>query len=327
MTMLKELNQYENLGTPKFFYELFQQLSCVSRQWTKNNIEEYFYNRIIDGRAVFDGCLVLAEAVGAVIIDQEGFVSLNPLLQTSLVNENYLSNKLLEMIIVAVKNDDIFYEIFCSEHISYDIIYRLIQVDNTAFSFRYANFRQLLVSFTFLYPHPDHNIKKFLINSRYKKLFDKELMTEIRKRKIGIDELEKTLEQKLIYGREAEAFVLKYEKTRLSAHPYVGNIEIISDYDVAAGYDVVSYENNSSVEYDMFIEVKSFVGVPNFHWSRNEIDVARIKKNSYFLYLVDRDKITDKEYIPMIISNPYKEIIEDTSVWDKRVDSYFITQL
>ena len=324
--MLKELNRYENLGTPKFFHELFQQLSFPNRRWTKDNVIQYFYNRIVDDRAIFDGCLPLAEAVGAIIVDQHGFVNLNPNLQTSLINERYLSNKLLEMILAAAKSDKIFYEIFCSENISYDIIYRLVQIENTAFNLRYSNFRQLLVNFNFLYPHPDGNIKKFIINSKHKKLFDREMMPEIKRRKVGIDELEKMLAQKQIYGNEAEVFVLQYEKTRMFNHPSVNSIEMISEYDVAAGYDIVSYQSVDSPEYDRFIEVKSYSRTPSFHWSRNEIDVSRIKKDQYFLYLIDRDKIANQDYEPLMIQNPHEKIIEQSSGWDKRVEGYFVTK-
>lgn len=323
--MLKELRYYENLGTPKFFHELFQQLSSPGIQWTRNNIKEYFYNRIVDEWSIFDGCLPLAEAVGAVIANERGLISLNPSLHASLINEGYLSNKLLEMILIATKNDDIFYDIFCPSNISYDIIYRLIQIENSAFHFRYANFRQLLINFNFLHPHPDRNIGKFIINSRYKKLFDKELMPEIKKRKIGFTELEKMLEQKQIYGREAEEFALEFERKRLISHPNAKGIEIISEYDIAAGYDITSFESTGSIENDRFIEVKSFSGILSFHWSRNEIDVARIKKDKYLLYLVDRNKMKDSDYSPIIIQNPYDTVMQNNQ-WTKKPDSYFISK-
>lgn len=325
--MLKELNHYENLGSPTFFYELFGQLKNAEQPWNVSDVRNYFYNRVVDDYSIFDGGLPLAEAIGAITIDKSGFITLNKSIEQTLVNERYLSNKLLEMILLSVREDEIFHDIFCSENISYDIIYRLIQIESGAFGFRYANFRQLLINFSFLYQHPDKNIRKFIVNSKYKILFDKELMPEIKRRKIGIDELEKVLEQKQIYGKEAESFVLKYEKERLFTHPRVHLVEIISEYDVSAGYDVVSYGNLESVEYDRFIEVKSFSKTPTFHWSRNEIDVARIKKDFYFLYLVDREQFSKEGYHPLIIQNPYKVIMENPSEWEKRVDSYSITKI
>lgn len=322
--MLRELNDYENLGTPKFFCELFNQLRDAKEPWSTNDVRKYFYNRVIDGYTIFDGCLSLAENVGAIVISHEGIITLNPSLESSLASEKYLSTKLLEMILSSVKEDDIFHEIFCSENISYDIIYRLIQIDGSAFRFRYTNFRRLLIDFNFLYLHPDKNIRKLILNTKYKIFFDKEIMPEIKKRKIGINELEKSLEQKQIYGKEAEAFVLEYEKIRLATHPNVNLIEIISEYDVAAGYDIISYKDTDSPEYNRFIEVKSYSGIPNFHWSKNEIDVARIKKDSYFIYLVNRDEAKNLNYIPDIIQNPYEGVFNEDSEWVKQVDSYFI---
>lgn len=323
--MLKELNQYENLGTPKFFSELFNQLHNAEKPWREEHVKGYFYNRIIENVSVFDGCLPLAKLVGAVLVGNDGNISLNQSLIPALINERFLANKILSMLLSVLKDDEIFHEIFCSKNMSFDIIYKRIQIDGSAFRFRYANFRRLLVDFNFLYPHPDVHIKKYIINPKYKKLFDQEVMPEIKKRKMGIDQLELLLERNQIHGDEAEDFVLEYEKRRLAGHAQLGNIEKVSVYDVAAGYDIISYENISSLEIDRFIEVKSFSQSPSFHWSRNEMDVARIRRNKYFLYLIDRDKMNDIGYIPMIIQNPYENIMNDRG-WVKRVEDYFIFQ-
>lgn len=324
--MLEELSQYENLGTPKFFCELFTQLKNAKQPWKTNNVRGYFYNRIIDEQNIFDGCLPMAQAVGAVVIDDEGLITLNSALEASLVSEKYLAGKLLEMILLALREDKVFHEIFCSENISYDVIYRLIQIESSAFRFRYSGFRNLLINFEFLYPHPDANIRKMIVNSKYKKLFDSQVMPEIKRRKIGIGELEKSLEQKQIYGAEAEAHVLAYEQKRLATHSSFDQIERISEYDVGAGYDIVSFNGLESAELDRLIEVKSFSGTPSFHWSRNEIDVARFKKDQYFIYLVDRDKMNETGYTPTIIQNPYESVLADDTEWNKRVDSYFIVK-
>lgn len=325
--MLNELSRYENLGTPGYFYELFRQIVDSGVSWSQDDVRAHFYNRIVEGRAVFDGCLPLAEAIGAIHIDENRRVRVNPALAASLINEKYFSNRMLEMIVLTVKNDDIFHSIFCAENISYDIIYRLIQIDNAAFLFRYGNFRQLLVNFSFLYAHPDRNIRKLIISTRHKRLFDSQLMPEIKKRKLGIAELEKMLAQRQINGRAAEDFVLGFERERLKSHPTLGRVEIISEYDVAAGYDIVSYESHYSEEHDRFIEVKSFSSKPSFHWSRNEIDVARIKKDSYFLYLVDREKMSRPSYAPLMIQNPHEMIIENGVGWEKLIEGYFVTQM
>jgi len=302
------------------------QLNASARAWSQPDIGQHFYNRIVDGRSVFDGCVPLAKAIGVVETDGDGKVTMSPNLTGPLVNETYFSNKMLDMILTAAKADDMFYEIFCAEHISYDVIYHYIQVDLAAFPLRYSNFRQLLVSFDFLYPHPDKNIRKFIIRPKHKRLFDTRLMPEIRKRKIGLDELQQTLERKQQYGQQAEEFVWNIERTRLALHPRIGRVEIISGYDVGAGFDLVSFENLESIEHDRFIEVKSYSGKLAFHWSRNEIDVARIKGDKYLLCLVDRDRMYEKSYTPRFLRNPYALIIENPKAWNKRIEDYLITE-
>jgi hypothetical protein len=325
--MLDELSRHENLGTPKYFHELFTRLANGDRSWTVFNVNEYFYNRIVDGIAVFDGCVPLAKAVGAVVVDDKGCINLDPSISRALSSETHLSNKFLEMIFKALKHDESFHQIFSATNISYDVIYRYIQIENAAFRLRYANFRHLLVSFNFLQPHPDSDIRKLIINQRYRRLFDRELMPEIKKRKVGIEQLRQLLTQKQIYGQEGEEFALKYERKRLTTHKHSEAIEIISEYDAGAGYDIVSFENVDSTSHDRFIEVKSFSGLPRFHWSRNEMDVARIKKNQYYLYLVDRAQMTKEGYLPLIIQNPHEKIFDNPAQWEKSIDAYLITQL
>lgn len=323
--MLNELKDFQNLGTPNYFLELFSVLLKSNRLWTIDNINSHFYNRIVDKCSIFDGCLPLALAVGA-LTQNDGYVYLDPSLINSLINVKYLSSNLLKMILNTAKNDEIFFSIFCPENISYDVIYKLIQIDNSAFRFRFANFRRLLISFGLLYPHPDKNIKKLIVNSKYKKMFDTVVIPEVRKRQIGISQLNQLLSQQQIFGKEAEEFVLQFEKKRLESHPTVDSVQIISEYDVGAGYDLVSYDDVCSTEFNRFIEVKSYTGTPSFHWSRNEVDVARIKKSQYYLYLVNRDLVIEEGYKPIIIKNPHENVFENKSNWDVLIDGYFVVQ-
>jgi hypothetical protein len=322
--MLKELSRYENLGTPKYFWELAHLLHGESKSWNIDNIGQHFFNRSIEGKSVFDGCLPFAESTKLITISGTGIVTLSPIFETYILNEKYLRNKIVQTLFEALKDDDMFHEIFCSETLSYDIIHRSVQISNSAFLSRYANFKQLLINFGFLAPHPDIKVRKLIIAPSYKKLFDSYALPEIKKRKVGIEEFEKGLAQKQIYGDEAEDFVLDYEKKRLTGHLKIEKIEKISQYDAGAGYDVVSYDDLTSLEPNRFIEVKSYSGSPSFFWSRNEMDTARVKKDSYFLYLVDRSKVQFDGYKPLIVQNPHLNILENPAQWSKRVESYHI---
>jgi hypothetical protein len=322
--MLDELSGYENLGTPAYFAELFGFLNGSETDCKTHDIAARFFNRVIDDRQIFDGCLPLLKHAGAVHVNDSGTVVISSELLPALLSDNYLKNKLLEMILIAAKKDDRFFDLFSSNHLSFDIIYRRIQIETAAFSFRYANFRNLLISFSFLDPHPDQNIRKYLINPKFKKLFDRELLSEIKRRKVGVDELYNQIEANRIAGTDAEIFVEEYERRRLSDHTSKDRIQRISDYDTKAGYDVVSFENNDSTEIDRFIEVKSYSSKVGFFWSRNEMDVARIKGSSYYLYLIDRDSMQSGDYAPSIIQNPFENILADGN-WTKRVENYYIT--
>jgi hypothetical protein len=218
---------------------------------------------------------------------------------------------------IVLNADAAFHDIFCSEYISYDIIYHSIQIDNSAFPLKYACFKQLLIDFGVLKEHPAQGLNKYIINGRYKKIFDKEILPEIKKRKLGIEELRKSLEQNQIYGEEAERFVLKFEKDRLNGEKA---IDWVAEYSASDGYDIASYETVYSNSHDRFIEVKSYSGEPYFFWSRNEMDIARIKKNSYYLYLVDRSRMNAPGYIPIIIQDPYNNVLKNGTEWEQRIE-------
>jgi Protein NO VEIN, C-terminal len=320
--MLDALSRYENLGTPDFFWELLTRLKEGGGRWTEHNIREYFSNRIVDGRTVFDGCLPLAEAIELIRPDETGALVIDSAISRFLPSEQYARTRILRMILLALKRDEVFDLIFRPEHISYDIVYHSVQIDISAFPLKYANFRRLLVDFGFLMHHPDARIRKLIVNPRFKTEFDLHILNQVKRRKLGIENLEVMLERNQIHGTEAEEFVVVFEKTRMSSHPKSADIQRISDYDVAAGYDIVSYNNIASPEYDRFIEVKSYQGSKRFYWSKNEISQARVRRDCYFLYLIDRDKMGRPGYEPEVIQNPYEHVFLNQNGWNKEAQTW-----
>ena len=234
-----------------------------------------------------------------------------------------MRDKFVEHLFRALSNDSNFHDIFSSANISYDIIYHSIQISNSAFGFRYSNFKQLLIDFEVIKVHPSSQINKYIINQRYKKIFDKIVLPVIKKRMIGVEELKMSMEQQQIFGEEAEKYVLAFERERLGNK--VG-IDWVAEYSIAEGYDISSFQTAASKINDCFIEVKSFAGTPYFFWSRNEIDVSRRKADDYFLYLVDRDQMKKPDYKPLIIQNPHKHVL-DNDIWIKQVEKYRIERL
>ncbi|MCB0479692.1 MAG: hypothetical protein KDC84_16105, partial [Crocinitomicaceae bacterium] len=98
-------------------------------------------------------------------------------------------------------------------------------------------FKHTLIDFNFLKDHPTKEFNKFIINARYKKIFNKVVLPEIKNRKVGVEDLKRLLDQKLVHGEEAERFVLEFERDRLSGRK---NIEWVAEYSVADGYDIAS---------------------------------------------------------------------------------------
>jgi hypothetical protein len=316
--MLKELSKYQNLGTPSYFFELL----CALRNhpdevWDIQSVREMFYNRTIDGRSLFDGCVPLLTLVGVVSVTNKNYILIDAGFLSYLSSQNQMLDKLVEKLMIKLNEDSVFHSIFCAEYISYDIVYKAIQIDNSAFPFKYSPLKQLFIDLGIIKPHPTKELNKFVFNSRFKKLFDKVLLPEIQKRKIGIEELSLSMEQRRILGEEAEKFVLQFENKRLNGRK---DISWVAEYSISDGYDIASFENGDSIEYDRFIEVKSFSDAPYFFWSRNEMDTARIKKQSYYLYLVDRNRMNREGYQPLIIQDPYANVLHNNLEWDQRVE-------
>jgi hypothetical protein len=319
--MLNDLRKYDNLGDPIYFYELLNSLKKgEAGSWVVRDAQQLFYNKNINGKTVFDGCLDLALKISIISIDDSERISINEKFKDFLFSEKQMCDKFVEFLFQALNQDEVFYSIFCSEYISYDIIYHTPQINNSAFGFRFSNFKQLLIDFDVIQIHPTKELSKYILNARYKKVFEKIVLPEIKKRKIGIDELKKSIEQQQIHGEEAELFVLNFEKERLENKE---GIDWVAEYSIAEGYDIASFQNKKSDINDCFIEVKSYAGNPYFFWSRNEIDISRIKGDNYFLYLVDRSQMNNFGYRPLIIQNPFKAILEDEK-WSKQVEKYKI---
>jgi hypothetical protein len=317
--MLNELRHYDNLGTPSYFFQLLCTLQeNHDAKWTWDDVNQLFYNKIIDDRRIFDGCVQLALKIGLLFFQDE-YIFVDRKLSRALNSEVQMKDRFVEYLFKALANDDDFHQIFNSKYLSYDVIYKSFQISNNAFGFKFSNFKQLLIDFDVIAYHPTPEIRNFIINSRYKKIFDKEILPIVKQRRIGVDELRKTLEQQRIDGEEAERYVLAFEKRRLNGGEY---IEWVAEYIPNEGYDIASYNYESDTEHNRFIEVKSYAGSkPYFYWSRNEFLVARLRKDSYWLYLVNRDEVGNNSYAPLMLQNPYENVLKN-SKWAIQVEKY-----
>ena len=318
--MLKDLRKYSNLGTPNYFFDLLNTLKKTREtNWEISDVEKLYYNRVVDGRNVYDGCIDLGLKIEVLVLEGK-IITLNKNIAGFLKSIDQFSDKFIEYLFHSLVEDEDFLNIFSSENLTYDIVYKSLQIGNSAFGLKFSNFKQLLIDFGAIKAHPSLHLNYYLINDRYKKLFDKTILPEIKKRKIGIDEFKRAMELQQIYGEEAEKFVLAFEKKRLEGKP----VEWIAEYIVNEGYDIASYNEMNDMRYNRFIEVKSYDGPkPYFYWSRNEYTVAKRKKQEYWLYLVNRSEMNDENYKPLMLQDPFNGILKNDD-WDKQVDKYII---
>lgn len=103
------------------------------------------------------------------------------------------------------------------------------------------------------------------------------------------EEFRKTRQKIEERAREAEKFVVEFERNRLaeSGQLSLGKmVTRVSDFDVGGHYDVHSFEEDGRPR---FIEVKSSTSLhPTFVWTRYERAFAKSKGTAYWLYFVPR---------------------------------------
>lgn len=319
--MLEELKIYRNLGTPEYFFELANILvNQRSDLWTAPKIQKYFFNRVINGRSVFDGCIQLGVLINFIEVASDGSLAIPVNLHKYLGQIETLSEKFVEQLLLTASKDEKCFEIFSPQYLEYDLSNKSIKITNNAFGLKYSQFKQVLLDFNVLKPVITEVSSYYIISHNYMNLFQKDLMTEIKRRAISPEHLKQILELQNQYGEEAEKFVLEYEERRLAEKK---EIVWVAKYSISEGYDIASFNTQDSPLYDRFIEVKSYSQTLAFYWTKNEIETAKIKGKNYFLYLVNRDEMSNANYFPMIINNPALEIFNNAK-WKIEIDKYYV---
>jgi hypothetical protein len=189
---------------------------------------------------------------------------------------------------------------------------------------KYSSIRNLLLDLDFFKLDSDYP-NSIIIDEKSINYFKSEII-KLQKKK-SLVEFKKEQEILILYGEEAEKFVIDYEKKRLDLHKLRDEIKRVSLIDVGAGFDILSFENEDSQTPDRFIEVKSYVDKPYFYWSRNEIYIAEEKGDSYYIYLINRNMVKNQNYTPLIIRNPYKNIFLNETLWKKECINWYFTKI
>lgn len=212
-------------------------------------------------------------------------------------------------------------KILTAEMFVFDINEGHVLFRNELLPLTYAPIRNDLVSQSFFAIEREQQKTCFLVNPD----FENKLSSFCQKSKqsMTLEQLQSRLESNAIAGAKAESFVLNYERQRINNPNLQKKIRQISNVDVCAGYDILSFENDSSTLYDRFIEVKAVSRDCGFFWSKNELKIAQLQGDKYFLYLVNLSQIGDAGYCPMIIQNPAHSIVNSPD-WLVEPESYHI---
>lgn len=236
---------------------------------------------------------------------------------------------MIERIFTSMAEDGTLSEFISPEAIEYDPIENVVCVRNNFIPLDLSGLKNLLMAIGFLKQHYlSSNL--LMITRGYEALFEDTIVPSIKTERfsgvhpknLSLAALMKIQELNEIHGKEAEEFVVAFERRRIADPNLTERIRRVSDMQCDAGYDVVSFHDPDSKAIDRFIEVKSHAGEPSFFWSRNEVAVAKIKADSYFLYLVDRTKMSRPGYEPLMIRNPHETVFLNEKVWQRDAMSW-----
>ena len=320
--MIEEILHYSNIGTPSYLVQLISYAN--SSTYTEKELKDFFFRKSIDNRYIFDGGVHFLSLIGFFIKNKSNNIEINKSLLHFLENDYLLIEKINSLFLLQLTQSDLFKKLFNKSTMFYEQDGTLV-ISSAAFKFKYAIIRQFLLDFNVISKHAYIN-KNYLVNNNYQSYFNNiDISKKNEQRILTLDEFKKLQELKNTYGENAENFVVDYEKNKFKSHELVESIEKISNLNVSAGFDVVSLQSDDSNIIDKFIEVKSYSNNKTFFWSKNEVEMAKNKKNNYFLYLVNQKKIDNPEYTPIMIQNPYKDIFLSSN-WDMECQSWFFKE-
>ena len=248
----------------------------------------------------------------------EGIISVSPDIIPLLGDKEKLNEALIKATVKRLFNESI----MTPGIFSYDSLQNQYIFKNELFPLPLSGIRNMLISQGFLISQREAWGTHFYLAPAYDSFIAK--YCKAKRKQLSLEELKRQLEKNELIGEKAELFVLEFEKNRLGA-PLAGKVRRISEVDVTAGYDIISYNSVNSKEIDRFIEVKA-ISSSGFYWSKNEYETAKLKGETYYLYLVDLHKINQPDYIPEIIQNPAVAIME-SEAWFVEAQSYSIRRI
>lgn len=293
MTMIANVLSASDIGTLELGLEVLKALR--GKDWSKQTLHDFLSDNDYTVARSLDGTLVLLRYLGYV----EGT---DAELRTS-TDANITAGQFLQDLFAKLEEDRVLPPMLA--HPIAVMEGDAVVVNNELLSREYSQLRNFLLLSNVMKDEAGDRVK-FLVDEAYTYLFKK--YAEAQDPTKTLEDFKEELAERERRGREAEEFVVAYERRQRSGHPQCDQIRRVSEENVEAGYDVASYASDDSVELDKFIEVKSYLGAKRIYWSRNEQKVAEKLGAAYFLYLVDSERIQEPGYEPEIIANPHQEL-------------------
>ncbi len=242
-------------------------------------------------------------------------ISVSPSIAKLLNDKAKLNDALIESTVNQLFRENLLdSEMFCYDSIQFSYFFK-----NEMLPLSLSVVRNTLISQGFFVPLRNAQGTRFYISSLYDSLIARYCKEQ--RKQLSLDKLKRQLHLNELAGEKAELFVLEYEKKRLGM-PLSEKVRRISEIDVEAGYDIVSFASLQSQEPDRFIEVKA-VSDAGFYWSKKEYEIARLKGDKYYLYLVELNRISQEDYSPLIIPDPAVKVMEADS-WFVEAQSFLI---
>ena len=175
----------------------------------------------------------------------------------------------------------------------------------------YSDVRDILMDCGVVYFEQEKGA--YLLAQEYTYLFAQSLRDTAT---ISPDALRKSLAMKHALGEKAELAVIHYERERVGP-AFAQQVVHTSATDVSAGFDIESVTISDGWPLPRYIEVKAVSGDDyHFCWTANEIRVAGLLAECYFLYLipVGADGSPGVEKM-LVIKDPCREVLAVDGEW------------
>lgn len=323
--MLEELLKYDKIGTKDELSILLFQILSANEYKRIDDIKTICIHNTYSFGSSFKGIIQLLQSLRLIHIEDD-FILLDEVISQFQSDTFFENSFLFERLFQFLKKTEAIDSLFNYLNTKFDNESKTYYVKESQIPFKLNSIKKLLIDTGFLVKQ-DSLQGIYFINPIFNEFFASIILPAIRKlttkRIITLMQLKDTLALQEKYGEEAEEFVLAFELRRLYKHPQKQEIKRISKDFVNAGFDIESFNSEDSITNDRLIEVKSYNINVTFYWTINEIETAKELGDLYFLYLIDRSKISANDYSPHIIKNPYKNIFLNDD-WHKNSDTYFV---